>query len=252
MANLWTATWGRTTTRRPDAEALVNLAQRRMWHAEKSAGKEGGSGQAPPPPAAPAVPPAMDKLPPKPEPSGAGEPPAKPEGDSDRGSDGETPPDWVKDPARAYAEIQKLRQSEAARRTKERELEERLAAIESEKKAAAEKDLADKGEWQQIAEQREAEKAALEAKLAEQERAALRLRVGVAAGLPAELIDRLKGSTEAELTADAETLKSLVPQGTPKPPSTTTSVPGGQGAGLTYEERKRRHYGGSAGNPFKG
>jgi hypothetical protein len=197
----------------------------------------------------------MDKLPPK-EPStptgkeGEGEPPKGKEGEPAPGEQTE-PPDWVKDPARAYAEIQKLRQSEAATRTKANDLEARLSKIESDKKAADEDELAKKGEWQKIAEQRAAEKAALEAKLAEQERAALRLKVGVAAGLPAALIERLQGTTEDELKADAETLKSLVPQGTPQP-GTTTPIPGGKSGGLTYEERKRRHYGGSAGNPFKG
>jgi hypothetical protein len=51
-----------------------------------------------------------------------------------------------------------------------------------------------------------AEKAA-----AERETALLRYRVGVAKGLPPDLVERLRGSTEEELAADADSLLKILP-----------------------------------------
>lgn len=50
----------------------------------------------------------------------------------------------------------------------------------------------------------------LESDLANERAQALRLRVAAAVGLPAELVDRLRGSTEAEIKADAEALAGVV------------------------------------------
>jgi hypothetical protein len=65
------------------------------------------------------------------------------------------------------------------------------------------------------------------------------------------LVERLKGATEAELRADAEALKAVIPApaSTNKNTSTTVTAPA-QGArtGETYEERRRRIYGGRRGN----
>jgi hypothetical protein len=47
----------------------------------------------------------------------------------------------------------------------------------------------------------------------------LRLRVGLKHGLPSDLIDRLKGSTEEEIVEDAEKLLSLFSTGKGKPPT---------------------------------
>lgn len=51
---------------------------------------------------------------------------------------------------------------------------------------------------------------AAERKAAENESALLRMRVAVAKQLPAELVDRLRGSNEQELAADADALLALV------------------------------------------
>ena len=60
--------------------------------------------------------------------------------------------------------------------------------------------------------------AAAERAAAERETQLLRYQVGAAAGLPADLIDRLRGSTEEELVADAAALLSLIP-----PPQSRTA-----------------------------
>jgi hypothetical protein len=73
----------------------------------------------------------------------------------------------------------------------------------------------------------------VEGKLAELEPENLRLRVALETGLPAELIDRLKGDDEDELKADAESLlKLVVPDGDPpaRPPRPVPSQ-GGDGGG---------------------
>lgn len=46
-------------------------------------------------------------------------------------------------------------------------------------------------------------------------------------GLPKELRELLKGDTEAELLAHAETLRKFVPAGTPAPPAPPTNLGGG-------------------------
>ncbi len=68
-----------------------------------------------------------------------------------------------------------------------------------------------KTETQKLSEQLAVETAKREAL----ERQALRFKVGVAKGLPAELIDRLQGDTEEALGADADKLLALV---TPESP----------------------------------
>jgi hypothetical protein len=72
-----------------------------------------------------------------------------------------------------------------------------------------------------------------EQRVADLEPENLRLRVALETGLPAELIDRLKGDNEDELKADAESLlKLVVPDGDP-PARTPRPVPsqGGDGGG---------------------
>ena len=65
----------------------------------------------------------------------------------------------------------------------------------------------DKTEQQRLEERA----AAAERAAAERESQLLRYQVGTAAGLPADLIDRLRGDTIEDLTADAEKLLNLVP-----------------------------------------
>ncbi len=84
------------------------------------------------------------------------------------------------------------------------ELKARLDAIEAEKLSDIEK----------------AQRAASEAtaRLAEFERTPLRQRVALEKGVPASLVDRLRGDTEDEITADADSLLALVnAPTTPKP-----------------------------------
>lgn len=98
------------------------------------------------------------------------------------------------DEAKAQRLVENLRESE-------RKLKEELATLRQSKKT----------ELQKLTEQLTAETAKRE-KL---EREALRTRVGLAKGLPAELIDRLQGETEEDLQADADKLIKLV---TPEAP----------------------------------
>jgi hypothetical protein len=92
-------------------------------------------------------------------------------------------------------------------------------AAERAAKKAAEKQLSELTKRLQEYEDRdktEAQKLAERAAAAEQERdalmlTALRQRVALEKGLPAQLADRLKGSTEEEMSADADELLALVP-----------------------------------------
>ncbi len=86
---------------------------------------------------------------------------------------------------------------------KANDLEKRLKAIEDEKKAADEKALKDKEDFKTLYEQEQEKNKAKESEL-------LRLRVAQKKGLPADLVDRLKGETEQELEADADKLLTFV------------------------------------------
>lgn len=95
-------------------------------------------------------------------------------------------------------------------------LEAQLSKLESERKAQQEKEMQEQAQWKTLAEQAKAELAA--------ERAArLRLKIAAEKGLPAEVAERLMGSTEEEITADAEKLLPLFAAkrggpGAPPPP----------------------------------
>jgi hypothetical protein len=92
-------------------------------------------------------------------------------------------------------------------------------AAERAAKKAAEKQLSELQKRLQEFEDRdktEAQKLAERAAAAEQERDALRLtamrqRIALEKGLPPQLADRLKGSTEEEMSSDADALLELVP-----------------------------------------
>ncbi|WP_395295413.1 hypothetical protein ACF9IK_19240 [Kitasatospora hibisci] len=72
---------------------------------------------------------------------------------------------------------------------------------------------------------------AAQKKLTGKEASALRGRLAVRYGIPIQLADRLKGDTEAELTADAERLgaiaKSSAPAQLPAPPVQAQPASGG-------------------------
>ena len=127
----------------------------------------------------------------------------------------ETTPEAAQEPTTFDADyVSKLR-AEAAKYRKEAkanaEAAARLAQIEDAQKTEA---------------QRAAEALAAAQRDAEQARAeALRLKVGVAHGLPPELVSRLQGSTEEELAADAANLLPLIKPATPTPATAPQPAP---------------------------
>lgn len=209
-------------TRHDFTLAGVNLAKRRTWYADD------------------------------PQQTGGEEKPAeKPEQDAPA----DEMPDWVKDPEKAYEEIKKLREESAQHRTKARDVETRLKAIEDERKLGEEKQLADQENWKALAERRAEELA----KAAEVARLAQAKAIVLEFGLPKELAGRLQGTTEDELRADAESLAALIPKPDEKKTapggrqgSTTTSVPGGSPAKETDAQRRARLQGGGGSNMFSG
>ena len=180
--------------------------------------------------------------------------------------------------------VEKLRRENAERRTQVREMETKLAALDVERKSAEEKRLADQQEWQTLAEQRAAEIAKLTDQLKQKEVDVLRVRVAAAFGLNVPLdedgsetlADRLRGTTEDELRADAQKLAKLLPKpapqaevATPTPetpaeqqpagaqPSNearrhTTAVPGGQPVGRTDADRRNEYLTPSTDSPIFG
>lgn len=108
------------------------------------------------------------------------------------------------DEAKAQRLVENLRESE-------RKLKEELATLRPKAAELDKLEESKKTELQKLTEQLTAETAKRE----ELERQALRFQVGVAKGVPAELIDRLKGDTEEALGADADKLLALV---TPEAP----------------------------------
>lgn len=208
--------------RRLDAEALISLSRRRQWYADDPAG-EG------------------DK------PAGSEKPADPGSGDKPAGGEAEVP-DFVKDPAKAYAEIQKLRNESAAERTKRTNAERTLSELQQAAKDAEKQKLVEGKDFQKLYEEAEREKQEALQRAATTALENLRLKVGTAAGLPADLIERLRGASEDELKADAEKLKAFVAD--PKKPRTTSDMPGGDPAGETYEQRKARIYGQRGANPF--
>lgn len=168
---------------------------------------------------------------------------------------GETVPDWVKDPAKAYAEIKKAREEAKTSRTAAADFEKRLKAIEDTKRDDETKKLEADKKYEELAKRLADENAKMKADL-EAERVG-RLRVSVAAevGIPAAMADRLVGKTAEELKADAENLKKLLAPTTtdtkpPRTPSTTTPAPGGRNAGETDEQRRARLSGRGGGSLF--
>lgn len=63
-----------------------------------------------------------------------------------------------------------------------------------------------------------------------------RVRIGAKHGLPEELIDRLRGDTEEEILADAETLLALVSRKAPPSDRPVANLRGGGGATQEPEE----------------
>lgn len=144
--------------------------------------------------------------------------------------------------------VKKLRAEAAEQRTALKQLKAQLAALEganNERETAA---LAEQGKFKDLFEKEKAEREKLAAALEATQAQALRTKVGLAAGLPAALIERLQGNTEEELNADAEALKAILPPPSPPAPggrqTTTTAVPGGNPGAPTDAELRRELFGG--------
>jgi hypothetical protein len=127
------------------------------------------------------------------------------------------------------------------------------AALKEANKEAADRrkrlDILEKAEAErQAAQMSESEKAAAkikeyETKLAQFERASLIRKIADEAGLPAQLAERLQGSTEEELKADAVKLLELVPVKAKSNLSPTN--PGNAQRAETPAEKRERLLGGT-------
>lgn len=139
------------------------------------------------------------------------EPSPEPNVPAEAGRPGETPEQTIA----ALREALSKANSEAK--------ENRLKAVELDKiKAAQMSDL----------EKAQAEAAELRDRLGRAEADRLRQRVALTKGLPSELVDRLKGETEDELSADADALlalvnapRELIPDPTQGPQGSAPSTP---------------------------
>ncbi len=90
----------------------------------------------------------------------------------------------------------------------------RAATRERDALAARLKEIEDRDKTEQ---QRTLERAeAAEKALAESQLDAMRSRVAISKGVPAELVDRLRGDTEADLAKDADLLLALTQPGKPR------------------------------------
>lgn len=225
-------------TARAAREGQVDLRRRRAWFDEDKGGGDVTPTSAPKAPEAPA-------------PQG---------GDL---------PDWVKDPAKAYEEIKKLREESASHRTASKSLEQRLAEIESTTAKARERELAEQNKWKELAEERERKLSEFEATLKAQTAQTLRAQIALEYKLSPGIAKRLVGDTEDALRKDAAALiaelgldksqaetpasppDSNAP-GQPAPParSQTAIVPDGQAVGETDEDRRRRYYGKTEDSPL--
>ena len=114
------------------------------------------------------------------------------------------------DPAESTADL-----GDPGKKAIEAERRERKAA---ERKAATLQAQLDELNAANLTELERAQRAANEAtaRLAEYEKTTIRQRVALNKGVPADLVDRLRGDTEDEITADADALMALV--GAPKSP----------------------------------
>lgn len=83
-------------------------------------------------------------------------------------------------------------------------------AADEAKRKQTEDEAKAKGEWEKVAQAKEAEVADLKAQLANRDRALLVAKVAALHKLPSELADRLQGDDEAALDADAKALAKVV------------------------------------------
>lgn len=194
------------------------------------------------------------KVEPEPKPGQTPEQPKQPETPATPPAVPELP-DWVKDPTKAYEEIQKLRTEAAERRTALKALEDAKAKREADEAKANEAKLKEQSEFKALAETLQAERDKLKADIEALTLNGLRAKIAAEFQLPPAFAERLKGATEEELKADAEALKAALPaqpQTPGRPGGTTTPVPGGTPGKETDEQRRRRLLRGGGTQTFGG
>jgi hypothetical protein len=108
--------------------------------------------------------------------------------------------------------IKKLRKENTEARLKAKALEDAQKLADQEKQAAEQKRLAEEGRYKELADQAAARVQQLEAQILQEQQEKLRLKIGAKHGIPEELIGRLQGATEEEMTADALLLKKHIHQ----------------------------------------
>lgn len=127
---------------------------------------------------------------------------------TDAGGQEPTPPG--QEPTQQEPESKKTFDEDYVKELRKEAAEARTAKNKAEAKAQEYEDK-DKSELEKATGERDKFKSEAETATAE----ALRLRVALTKQIPAELIDRLKGSTQEELEADADELLKLVKPATP-------------------------------------
>lgn len=163
-------------------------------------------------------------------------------------------PDWVRDPEQAYKVISDVRAENAKFRTELKELKTLAEQFQSEAQKRAEVEMQEQGRWQELAQQRERELAELRGQVETERVNLLKENAALKYNLPPELAARLQGKTAEEIAKDAEALAKLIPAATPSGQSwqnrTQQASPGGNPAGMSYQELKQRHYGQDHGSVF--
>lgn len=135
--------------------------------------------------------------------------------------------------------VKQLRDEAKTYRLQLRELTEKFGAIEAQAKTQNEQKLAEEKRWQELAEQKTRELEEIKTQYERERLAALRLRIAAEKQLPTALAERLAGSSEDELRADAEALAALIPaQNQSAPTRQTTQLPSGEAANNRDEKLK--------------
>jgi hypothetical protein len=112
------------------------------------------------------------------------------------------------DKARAMATIAKLREAEKEGRAAKA----RLAALEAEARAADEAKLMAEKKFEELADRWKKEAESAKQELERERLAAMRLKIGMTKGISPLLAERLVGTTQEELEADAEAILALLPK----------------------------------------
>jgi rRNA maturation endonuclease Nob1 len=131
------------------------------------------------------------------------------------------------------AEVEQILRERLERERSKRE----AAAKEAVEKATAET-AAKNGEWQKLAEQREAELSSLKAQLTQRQQADQKRAIAERVGLPASLASRLVGETDDDLEKDAKALLETLPKQQPPAPGLKPVNPGANGQAAETEAQR--------------